>query len=621
MRFRSADRKCGEAVTSHDPAAGTNGSLPEQADLHVVAHGAAADGAEPVVAFEDWSDADAPPITFKELAELFTALDKATRARRLYQENNPVYQSFNANLRKLIGGLWDRVSSLSVVVEEHSFRTYGQEFGARDGRDGLPFLFFRDGVRLMTFLPGFEDEVDRFLRVVDSARQFGPKASDDMVTLLWEEEFASFQYSYIDLLAESAGMPSGGDAPSAPQVIDREKVERLVAGEEPEEVPPAVQQGEPPVATAVLPENFVETTYFLEPEEVAHLQKEVDVEWHRDVRGDVVAALFDRLEDANVADRHSEIVRILGQLLPAFLGRGDLPNATRIVVEVGALLDANLLAGDNRDEALRLLRDLNDAQVLSGFLNSLEDGSIDPGKEELGTFLSYLGAEALPLLLRTAERTEAAKLKERLWPALEAMGRRYPRALASQTISPDLAIAYGATRLIGRIRLNEAKDTVVTLFKKSDAQGRRVAIEALAAIGDAGALSAVQEALDDSDRDVRITAARALGNANSTAARDRLRASIASKGLRDADLTEKIAFFEAYGTIAVEEDIDRLDKLLNGRKLLGRESPEIRSCAAMALGRIALPAARAVLQKATDDAHPLVRNAVNKALEAPRRYR
>lgn len=605
---------------SNDSAAGTNGNLPDPADLHVVAHGAAADGEEPVVALNDWEDEAAPPISFRELAELFTALDKATRAHRLYQENNPVYQSFNANLRKLIGALWDRVSSLSVVVEETAFRTYGQEFGARDGREGLPFLFFRDGVRLMTFLPGFEDEVDRFLRVVDSAKQFGPKASDDMVTLLWEEEFASFQYSYMDLLAESVGMPAGGDA-SAPAVVDREKVERLVAGEEPEEVPPAVQQGEPPVATAVLPENFVETAYFLEPEEVAYLQTEVDVEWHRDVRGAVVDALFDRLEDDSVSDRHGEIVRILGQLLPAFLGRGDLDNATKIVVEVGTLVEGDGLTGDDRDEALRLLRDLNDAQVLSGFLNSLEDGSIDPGREELGTFLSYLGAEALPLLLRTAERTDAAKLKERLWPALEAMGRRYPRALASQTASPDLAIAYGGARLIGRIRLNEAKDTVVALFKKSDAEGRRVAIEALAAIGDAGALSAVQEALDDADRDVRITAARALGNASSAAARDRLRASISSKGLRDADLTEKIAFFEAYGTIAVAEDLDRLDRLLNGRKLLGRESPEMRSCAAMALGRIASPEARAILQKATDDTHPLVRNAVNKALEAPRRYR
>jgi hypothetical protein len=123
----------GDAVnSSQDPTAGTNGHVPDAGDMHVVAHGAAADGAEPVVAVDDWTDENAPPIAFKELAELFTAFDKATRARRLYQENNPVYQSFNATLRKLIGGLWDRVASLSVVVVENAFRNYGQEFGARD---------------------------------------------------------------------------------------------------------------------------------------------------------------------------------------------------------------------------------------------------------------------------------------------------------------------------------------------------------------------------------------------------------------------------------------------------------------------------------------------------------
>ncbi|MGH7501236.1 MAG: HEAT repeat domain-containing protein [Longimicrobiales bacterium] len=602
------------------PMAGANGHPePEAGAGAIVAHGAGGESTRHPDGSVDWEE---PPVAAKQLAELFTALDKAARARRLYQENNPVYQTFNANLRELIARLWEQVQSLPVIVEENSFKTFGNEFGARDGRDGLPFLFFRDGVRLMTFLPGFEDEVDRFLQVVDSARQFGPKASDDIVTLLWEEEFASFQYSYVDLLAETVTRgPNAGEAQRPPPSVDRSKVERLVEGKEPEDTPPAVQQGEPPVATAVLPENFVETTYFLEPEEVEKLRREVEIEWNRDVRSAVLDALFDRLEDETVADRHGEIIRILGQLLPAFLGRGDLGNATKIVVEVGALLEAGQLAGEEKDEALRLLRELNDAQVLSGLLGSLDDGSIDPGTQELATFLSYLGAEAMPLLLRTAERTGSEKLKERMWPALEAMGRKYPRALASEILSPDLAIAYGAARLTGRTRLAEARDTLVTLFRKADAAGRRVAVEALAAIGDAGALSAVQDAINDPDREVRITAARALGNATSNAARERLRASISSKELRDADLTEMMAFFEAYGTIAVEEDIGALDRLLNGRRLLGRESPETRSCAAMALGRMSSQAARESLRRAADDPHPLVRNAVNKALAAPRRYR
>ena len=58
-----------------------------------------------------------------------------------------------------------------------------------------------------------------------------------------------------------------------------------------------------------------------------------------------------------------------------------------------------------------------------------------------------------------------------------------------------------------------------------------------------------------------------------------------------------------------------LDKLLNGKNLLRqKQSPEIRACAAMALGRVGSPASRAALEKATAETNPMVRNAVAKAL-------
>ena len=85
--------------------------------------------------------------------------------------------------------------------------------------------------------------------------------------------------------------------------------------------------------------------------------------------------------------------------------------------------------------------------------------------------------------------------------------------------------------------------------------------------------------------------------------------------LRSADLTEKMAFFEAYGTLVGSKGISTLDKMLVAKGLLGRkEDPETRACAAMALGKIRTPEARAVLERATQDKEPLVRNAVTRAL-------
>src|SRR5688572_31586724 len=57
---------------------------------------------------------------------------------------------------------------------------------------------------------------------------------------------------------------------------------------------------------------FPYTTLFRSEAELHQLQQEADREWHRDVRSDVLAALFDRLEDGSPA-RQDEILGILRQ--------------------------------------------------------------------------------------------------------------------------------------------------------------------------------------------------------------------------------------------------------------------------------------------------------------------
>jgi HEAT repeat protein len=89
------------------------------------------------------------------------------------------------------------------------------------------------------------------------------------------------------------------------------------------------------------------------------------------------------------------------------------------------------------------------------------------------------------------------------------------------------------------------------------------------------------------------------------------------KAVRDRDITEKMAIFEAYGAVAGDPGVPLLDGLLNGKSFLGRrEDPELRACAAVALGRIGSARAIESLRKAAADAKDdvVVRTAVNKAL-------
>ena len=563
------------------------------------------------------------PIPPEDVAEFVGALEKAVRARRLYQDNNPVYQGFLKGLHESVQHVFRHGSGLSMQVEENGFRWYGQLLQTGAGRDNLAFLFFKDGVRQLSFLEGFEDEAERFLSVVHRARTTDQQSDDDMVTLLWEEEFTCFQYSYVDALAEGLQLPDGDQPPitdsgSEASEIDPASVQQeLATGGPPEEQSPAVRSGMPSVASSITREDFAETLYFLEGEELQALQAEVQKEWERDTKRDVLNALFDRLEDP-VPEWQDEILRILRQLLPAFLSRGDLRSASYIVVELNKIAQTAQLVESAQREADRLFAELSEPAVLSQLLRSLEEGAIQPDPAELGVFLAHLGPRALPILLNAVETMRTPGLQARLQQSVEALARDHQGEVVRLLGANETAVACGAARVAGRMAIGAAVPGVVELLGRADPAVRRTAVDALINIRSGTALDALQNAVEDEDREVRLAAVRGLAALRYQPARARLEKALEGRIVREADLTEKMAFFEAFGTVATADNIDMLDRMLNGKKLFSRPSPELRACAALALGKINAPAARTALERAADDAQPIVRNAVLKALRRDR---
>jgi HEAT repeat protein len=144
---------------------------------------------------------------------------------------------------------------------------------------------------------------------------------------------------------------------------------------------------------------------------------------------------------------------------------------------------------------------------------------------------------------------------------------------------------------------------------------RLVGAQALGEIGSPGALQLLEHTLDDVDREVRLTSARAIMARSYRQALPRLERVVKGRLIRDADLTEKMLMFEAYGALCGDQGVPLLDAILNGKGFLGRrEDPETRACAAMALGRIGTRNAMDCLTRASAEKEVLVRNAVNRAL-------
>ncbi len=174
----------------------------------------------------------------------------------------------------------------------------------------------------------------------------------------------------------------------------------------------------------------------------------------------------------------------------------------------------------------------------------------------------------------------------------------------------------GMVKLAGRLKLAGAPEGMGKLLKTGDAALKLGVVEALTQIASPNALRLLEQAVDDSERDVRIAAVKFLAQRGYRNAFPRVEAAVTRGRLKSANLTEKMAFFEAYGAMAGAEGIPILEKMLVPRGLLWKkkEDPEVRACAAMALGKIRTPEVRAILEKAAQDRDALVRNAVSAAL-------
>ncbi len=199
--------------------------------------------------------------------------------------------------------------------------------------------------------------------------------------------------------------------------------------------------------------------------------------------------------------------------------------------------------------------------------------------------------------------------------AAQRLAQAHPRHLADALQSDDEAVLLETVRLVSQLKLPPVVPVLGELLQRAGSRVKRAVVEALATIGTPGAMQQLEKAIDDADRDVRVGAVRAMAEQGHRGAFPAIEAAVTGRSLRDADLTEKTVFFEAYGALAGPAGIATLEPMLRARGFMRRKvDPQIRACAAMALGKIASPEVKVILKAAAADKAPLVRNAVNKAL-------
>ena len=553
---------------------------------------------------------EADPAAVSAIESLMQVFLKGLRASQLYLPNNPVYQKAIENLRAAFEPVWEHTSDVDLRVTESALLWDDAPVLKQEERnESVAWLLFKDGVRTISLLPGVEDEeILRLLQTLNKARGLPADAADDLLTLLWEQDFQYIRYDYLEL----------GDE-GAPPLEKTEGQPPPPAGAAKQAVEEEVEEERDPTGIVSM-DDFDSTLYFLSEQEVKYLTEEIEREYKQDMRGNVLAMLFDLLELQTYPTVRAELISILENFLPYLLAVGDFRAVALILRELRVVLKrAREVLPEHRDTLQAFPDVLSSPETLGQLLQSLDEAHVHPSEDDLGELFRELRPRALTTILEWLPRLSNDRVRALLDASARRLCQAYPDQMVTALKGDDDEVLLGTIRLAGQLKLPPVVPALGSLLERGSLEVRREAVEALAAIATAGALKQLELGINDEDRDTRVNAVRHLAKAEYRGAFQRIEAVLASGELKDADLTERTVFFEAFGELAGDGGIATLEPMLASKGFMKKKvNPQIRACAAMALGKIGSEPARAVLEAAAKDKDPLVRNAVNKALRESR---
>jgi HEAT repeat protein len=569
--------------------------------------------------------AEMPPVegveTDEELLlarDLTSALIKAIKAFRFYPHDNPALKGFRDNVLRKFQFFLNKYNIFTLQVGEYDFSYNGKVlYENRDLKTSLAFLFYKDGFRELRFSKGLEDwEIEGLLDLIKRSDNIN-EMEDDLVTLVWERDFSHITYLATDEFLEENAVP-------IPDNVDQFRKNLVVSPlahnvavdlfeEDTEEGIELDRIFSKPIEE---PLPFVSNrgVYFLTPEELEGLKKEVDSETHSTFVFNVVDILFEILALEKEQDPYKDAINYFNKILDAFLTLGEFQKAGNLLKRFYIILKTYQLSEWQKEMIQKFILSAGESQrvELIGKVLGREEGI---RLEEVNNFLVLLQRNSIQPLIKLLGELKNSKTRRVLCDALSEIGKNAIEIIVPFIDDKRWYLVRNIAYILGRIGKEQAFPYMQKLFNHYEIRVRREAIQALGLIGGPKAVGLLIRGLTDIDARIRAMAAINLGKIGKTSGLASLLELVESKDFPKKAPTEMKAFFDAIGMIGSNEAIPVLQEILERKSLFGRGKPdEMRNGAANALAMIGNAEAKAILEAGRNSKDESIRNACAQAM-------
>jgi HEAT repeat protein len=553
--------------------------------------------------------------------DLISAFIKAIKAFRFYPPDNPTLKGLRDQLLKKFQFFLNKYQSFVIQIGEYDLSFKGKIlYENRDVKTSLAFLLYRDGLREIRFMKGLEEwEVQGIIDILKQSESIN-QLEDDIVTLLWEKDFMHISFLATDEFLEETPViiPETVDQfrknlvfkPLAHHVEVDLTEEGSEEGLDLDEILSKVMEEPLPFVTD-------RSVYFLTPDEVEGLRRDVEVEVDPTFVFNIMDILFEILALEKEREPYQDAVNVLIKVLDAFLTLGEFTKASDLLKRVYIILKTYELQDWQIENIRRIVTEAGE-EVRVERIGKVLEREEGVRLEEVNDYLLLLQKNSIKPLIKLLGELKNSKTRRVFCDALSEIGKNAIDLLTPFIDDRRWYLVRNITYILGRIGKEQSLPYIQKVFNHEEIRVRREAVQALGLIGGPKAIGLLIRALTDNDVRIRCMAAINLGKGGKKSGLIPLLEVVQSKDFYKREPAEIKAFFNAIGMVGSNEAIPVLQQLLERKSWFGRgKTDEMRIGAANALAMIGTSEAKAVLEEGKNSKEESIRDACAQALKSP----
>ncbi len=549
--------------------------------------------------------------------DLINTFVKTIKAFRLYPPENPTLVGFIDQVYRKFQLFLNRYHYFILKIEENKLSFRGVTlYENPDLKTSLAFQLYKDGLRELRFMEGLEEgEVDGLIDIMKRSDSID-KMEDDLVTLMWEKDFIHISYLATDEYLEE--MPA-----IIPANIEQFRANLTF------EPPPQSEMGDIGEETDGTEVDYYEimkrvessplvgvdrSVYFLTPDELEGLRKEVESETAPSFVFSVIDILFEILALEKSPQPYQETTGILQKLLDALITLGEFQKASELLTRVNIILNTYELK-DWQVDAIRQLSDKAGEPQRIEKIGKILDKGEEIRLEEVSNYLTLLKPNSIQPLIKVLGELNNSRARRMLCEVLIEIGKGNMELIIPFIDDHRWFLVRNIAYILGRMGKESALPTIQKALNHEEARVRREAIQALGIIGSSKAFDLLGKALNDQDDRNRSMVALNLARVGKKASLPALLEVVQAKDFSKRDSAEIKAFFDAIGMVGSNDAIKPLEKLLEQKSWFGMgKKDEIRLRAASALALIGTAEARSILEAGRNAKDENIRQACLQAM-------